>query len=83
MTHYLVRHGSNDYRLHAADGSEAVTTTWSERPDLTDLATAIADDGPGGSLLGQSDLRAAFVDVVSGGVVYRDLTIEGEIEPWK
>lgn len=83
MTHYLVKHAANDFRLHRQDGTEAVTATWTDRPNVNDLATAIAADGPGGSLLGDPDLRAAFVDVVSGGVRYRDLTISDETVPWQ
>lgn len=38
---------------------------------------------PGGSLLGDDQLRDAFVDVVSGGLRRRDLTIEDETVPWR
>lgn len=83
MTHYLVKHGNSEYRLHAEDGTEPTGTAFSERPDTTDLADDIADAGPGGSLLGDPTLRPAFVDVVSGGINYRDLTIPDETVPWQ
>lgn len=83
MTHYIVCHDESDYRLHAEDGTEPVSTSWSERPSTNDITNAIADAGPGGSLLGDEVLRQAFVDAVSGGLRYRDLTTEGETVPWR
>jgi len=83
MTHYVVKHDSNDYRVHAEDGTEPLLSGWSERPNVNDIAKQCADDGPGGSLLGNQDLRGVFVDATSGGLVYRDLTIDGETVPWQ
>jgi hypothetical protein len=83
MTHYVVKHASDDYRVHASDGTEPLSSGWSDRPDANDIADQCADDSPTGSLLGQADLRAVFVDAVSAGLVYRDLTIDGETVPWQ
>jgi len=83
MTHYLVKHSEGDVRLHAEDGTEPLSSGWSEWPDANDIADQCAADGPGGSLLGQDDLRAAFVDAVSGGINRRDLTIDAETVPWE
>ncbi len=82
MTHYLVKHSDGEYRIHAEDGTEPLSSGWSERPSTNDIADQCAADGPGGSLLGQSDLRAVFVDAVSGGIMFRDLTTDGETVPW-
>lgn len=83
MVHYIVKHGSEDYRLHADDGTEPLSSGWSDRPDANDIADQCAADGPGGSLLGDYALRGVFVDAVSGGLVYRDLTIPDETVPWQ
>jgi len=40
-----------------------------------------SDDGPGGSLLGQDNLRAVFVDAVASNIDYRDTTT-GDLLPW-
>lgn len=83
MTHYLVKHSEGDVRLHAKDGSEPLSSGWSDWPTLKDIADQCAEDGPGGSLLAQADLRAVFVDVVSGGINKRNLTITDETVPWQ
>lgn len=83
MTHYLVKHSEGDVRLHAKDGSEPLSSGWPDWPTANEIADQCATDGPGGSLLGQSDLRATFVDAVSGGIDRRDLTIDGETVPWQ
>jgi len=83
MTHYLVKHDSNDIRLHAVDGTEPLSSGWSDWPDANQIADQCAADGPGGSLLGQADLREAFVDAVSSGINRRDLTIPDETVPWQ
>jgi len=82
MTHYLVRHAEDDIRLHFEDGSEPLTSGWSGWPDPNDIVDQCAADGPGGSLLGQTELREVFVDAVSGGIIKRDLTIDEETVPW-
>lgn len=83
MTHYIVKHATDEYRLHAEDGSEPLSSGWADRPDANDIADQCAADGPGGSLLGNADLRAVFVDAVSDGLRYRDLTIPDETVPWQ
>ncbi|MCD2202733.1 hypothetical protein [Halobacterium sp. KA-6] len=82
MTHYLVKHSEGDVRLHAEDGSEPLSSGWSEWPSPNDVAEQCAADGPGGSLLGQDVLREVFVDAVSGEIHKRDLTLDGESVPW-
>lgn len=83
MTHHLVKHAEGDVRLHAEDGTEPLSSGWFDWPTTTEIADQCADDGPGGSLLGQADLRAVFVDAVSGSISRRDLTIEAETVPWQ
>lgn len=83
MTHYLVKHSEEDVRIHAEDGTEPLSNGWSEYPTVNEIAAQCAEDGPGGSLLGQQDLRTAFVDAVTGGIKRRDLTIEDETVPWQ
>lgn len=83
MTHYLVKHTDGDIRLHAEDGSEPLSTGWSDWPTLNDIADQCAEDGPGASFLGQKEIRAAFVDAVSGGIHRRDMTIPDETVPWE
>lgn len=83
MTHYLVKHGEGDLRLHAEDGTEPLLSGWSDWPEANQIADQCASDGPGGSLLGEDDLRVAFVDTVSGGLHRRDLTIGDETVPWQ
>lgn len=46
MTHYVVTHGPDDIRLHAEDGTEPISQTWTVRPTTNDLADAIAAAGP-------------------------------------
>lgn len=82
MTYYIVKHGIEDYRIHAEDGTEPLSNGWSERPTAHDIADQCAADGPGGSLLGDPDLRGVFVAAVSAGFNYRDLTIDDETVPW-
>jgi hypothetical protein len=82
MTHYLIKHADGEWRLHDDTGAEPTGDVWASRPDTNELASAIAAAGPGGSLLGDDALRAAFVDIVSGGLIYRDLTINGETKPF-
>lgn len=81
--HYLVRHSEGDVRFQSEDGTEPLSTGWSEFPNKHEIADQCADDGPGGSLLGQSDLRAAFIDVVSDDVAIIDLVNEDRPLPWK
>lgn len=83
MTHYIVKHSSSEYRVHAPDGSEPLSSAFTDKPGPNEIANQCAADGPGGSLLGQDGLRAVFVDAVSGGMVYRDLTIADETVPWQ
>lgn len=80
---YLVKHAVNDYRIHLEDGSEPLSSGWAERPDPNDIADQCAADGTSGSLLGDPDLRAVFVDTVSRRLVYRDLTTPDETVPWQ
>lgn len=81
MTHYVVKHAEHDVRLHAEDGSEPLSEGWETWPSPNDIADQCAADGPGGSLLGDADLRAAFVDAVSGGLDHLDTT-RGDPVPW-
>lgn len=83
MTHYLVKHSDGDVRYHAEDGSEPLSTGWSDWPTVNDIADQCAAEAPGGSLLGQTNLRGAFVDAVSGGINRRDLTNPDETVPWQ
>jgi hypothetical protein len=83
MSHYLVGHAEGDWRVHADNGTEPLSTGWNHRPTVNEITEQAAEDGPGGSLLGRSDLRSLFVDAVSGGIVYRDLTRDGETVPWQ
>lgn len=82
MTHYIVKHSESDYRLHEEDGKEPISSGWSNRPDTNDIANQAAIDGPGGSIWGDDNLRSVMVDALSGGIVYRDLTIPDETVPW-
>jgi len=83
MMHYLVKHESGDFRLHTSDGSEPLSTGWQSQPSVNDIVAQCAEDGPGGSLLGQNDIRGVFVDAISGGISYRDLTQDNETVPWQ
>lgn len=83
MTHFLVKHSDGKIRFHAEDGTEPLSETWMGRPDKHDIATAIAEEAPGGSLWGQADYRNAMVDTLSGEFVWRDLTNDAETVPWQ
>jgi hypothetical protein len=83
MTHYIVKHSDGDFRVHSEDGSEPLSQGWSSRPNTNEIAGQAAKDGPGGSLLGDADLRSLFVDTVSDGLRYRDLTTPDETVPWQ
>lgn len=41
MTLYLVKHGSDDYRLHKQDGTEM--STWSSRPSPPEMAVGVSE----------------------------------------
>jgi len=82
MTHYIVKHSGSDYRIHAEDGSEPLSSGWSSKPTKIDIADQASEDVPAGSLLGNQDLRRVFVDTISGDLSYRDLTVSDETVPW-
>jgi hypothetical protein len=88
MTLYLVKHGSNDYRLQDADGTEI--DTWSSDPRessegvIPTLVDGIANSAyPADDLLGDPTVRKRHAMVVAGQWHYRDLTIPDETVPWK
>jgi hypothetical protein len=78
---FLVKHGESDYRIHLQDGTEPLSSGWSERPTANQIADQCAADAPGNSLLGQTDLRTVFVDITTNGLRYRDLTNPNETVP--
>lgn len=80
MTLYLVKHGSNDFRLHKADGTELNSGT--ARPDRRTQVDWLAQYHNGASILGDPAARAQYTDIVTGAVRYRDLTIPDETVPW-
>jgi len=80
MTLYLVKHGAEDYRLHAEDGTELNSGT--DRPDERTMVDWLADYHNAASILADPDARAQFTDIVTDAVRYRDLTISDETVPW-
>lgn len=80
MTLCLVKHASNDFRLHRADGTEL--NTGSERPDKRTQVDWLAAYHNGASILGDPDARKQFTDIVADDVRYRDLTVPDETVPW-
>lgn len=81
MTLYIVKHGDNDYRLHAEDGTELGSGT--NRPDAREMVDWLAEYHNGASILGNVTARRRYTDIVTGEVRYRDLTIDGETVPWR
>jgi len=82
MTLYLVKHGSNDYRLHRADGSE-ISSPMSSRPDARTQVDMLTDEYNGANILDDPTARRLYTDIVTGEVRYRDLTIPDETVPWQ
>lgn len=80
MTLYLVCHGESDYRLYTKDGTEIGSGP--ERPNGRTQVDWLAEYHNGASILADPDARKQFFDIATDGVVYRDLTIDGETVPW-
>lgn len=91
MTLYLVKHGSNDYRLQRSDGAELDTYTSDPRTDsngnptdpIPDFVDSIAAAHNGASILGDKQARREHGKIVGGNWVYRDIAEHGQSEvPW-
>lgn len=83
MTHYLVKEPEGGISLYNDSGVEILSGVWGSRPTVNEIANEIAEEAAGGSLWGNSELRSAMIDVLSGGVNWRDLTIPDETVPWQ
>jgi len=81
MTLYLVKHGSNDWRLQTADGT--VIGSGQERPSTRTQVDWLADYHNAASILGDPTARKQFADLVAGGVNFRDNTRDSTSLPWE
>jgi|GEM_PF-5721563 len=81
MTLYIVKHGADDYRMHAVDGT--VLGQGSAHPDARTKVDWLSEYHNGASILANPTARAQYTDIVTGSVKYRDLTRDGEGVPWE
>lgn len=82
MSLYLVFE-AGEYTLHAEDGQQINSTSWTEWPTQMELVEALAEEHQGASILGNPDARWQYTQIVTGDIAFRNLRIDDETLPWE
>jgi hypothetical protein len=78
---YIAKHGDSDYRLHRDNGNQ-IGPSVSYHPTQPEMADILAEAYPGNSMLATSEARQLYTNIVTGSVIFVDLT-GGQTPPWE